>query len=289
LLGRRFRLAIATLLALFVALSPEIATAAKKKKKRGPEPTPVPRPADPYRVTIPTADGVALAATFRPVDGDPKAPAVLLIHDFSRERREWEPIAGEIRALGLATLSFDLRAHGESTKKAGAPLKLSPLLLRDPNGFPRDVAAAAAWLRTKSPRIAALGLSTGGYLALLASSAGQVDAAVAISVNEPYLRPLAGGKPVVPRAVLLLACDADPGRSESAHKLLAASLEPKRMLLFPGGAHNLAVLREHPEAKRSAFAWLAERLGVPLPASAPPPAPSPPPTSAPTPTPSAAK
>jgi alpha-beta hydrolase superfamily lysophospholipase len=266
LLQRPFRLAIATVLVLLAGLSPETSAAGKKRKKT-PEPTAVPRPPDPYRVTIPTADGVALAASWRPVEGDAKAPGVLLIHNFSRDRREWEPLAEELRALGFATLSFDLRAHGESTKKAGSTLRISPTLLREPAGFPRDVEAAAAWLRTKSPRTAALGLSVGGYLALLASSERQVDAAVAVSVNEPRVLPLAGGKRVTPRAALLLACDADPGRSESAHSLLAASAEPKRMLLFPGGAHNLAVLREHPEAKRAALAWLAERLGVPPPAA----------------------
>jgi alpha-beta hydrolase superfamily lysophospholipase len=258
--------------AAFVLIAGGSAEAAKKKKKRTPEPTAVPRPTDPYRVTIPTADGVALAASYRPVEGNPNAPGVLLINDFSRERREWEPFAEALGALGLATLSFDLRAHGESTQKAGTALRISLSLLRDPNGFPRDVEAASAWLRTKSPRTAALGVSVGGYLALLASSDRQVDAAVAISVNEPRVLRLAGGRQVTPRAVLLLACEADPGRSESAHKLLAASAEPKRMLLFPGGAHNLAVLREHPEAKRAAFAWLAERLGVPPPAPAPSPA-----------------
>lgn len=250
------------------------AEGAKKKIRKTPEPTPVPRPADPYRVTIQTADGVALAGTFRPVDGNPKAPGVLLIHDFSRERREWEPFAEELHGLGFATLSFDLRAHGESTKKAGATIAISPRLLRDPAGFPSDVAAAAAWLRTKSPKTAAVGLSVGGYLALLASSRGQVDAVVALSVNEPRVAPLAGGAPVTPRGALLLACIQDPGRADSAKKLLAASAEPKRMLLFPGGSHNFAVLREHPEAKTATLAWLAERLGAPSPpapaASTPP-------------------
>jgi alpha-beta hydrolase superfamily lysophospholipase len=269
--GPALRRAIAAV-AAFVLLSGASAEAAKKKKK-APEPTPVPRPADPYRVTIPTSDGVALAASFRPVDGNPKAPGVLLIHDFSRERREWEPFAEELHGLGFATLSFDLRAHGESTKKAGANLAISPRLLRDPAGFPRDVAAAAAWLRSKAPKTAAVGLSVGGYLALLASSRDQVDAAVALSVNEPRVAPLAGGAPVTPKGALLLACSQDPGRADSAKMLLAASTEPKRMLLFPGGAHNLAVLREHPEAKAATLAWLAERLGAPAaPAASTPPA-----------------
>jgi pimeloyl-ACP methyl ester carboxylesterase len=243
-----------------VALLSSASAEAAKKRKKTPEPTPVPRPADPYRVTIQTADGVALAASFRPALGNPKAPGILLIHDFSRERREWEPFAEELHGLGFATLSFDLRAHGESTKKAGATIPISPRLLSDPSGFPRDVAAAAAFLHARSPKTAAVGLSVGGYLALLASSRGQVDAAVAISVNEPRVARLAGGEPVTPHGALLLACTLDPGRADSAKKLLAASVEPKRMLLFPGGAHNLLVLREHPDAKAAALAWLADRL-----------------------------
>lgn len=269
--GLAFRRVIAAV-AFFALLSSGAAEAAKRKKKNTPEPTPVPRPLDPFRVTIPTADGVALAASWRPAEGDPKAPGVLLVHDFSRDRREWEPFADELRVLGFATLSFDLRAHGESTRKAGSTLRISPALLKDPSGFPRDVDAAAAWLRTKSPKTAAVGLSVGGYLALLASSERLVDAAVAISVNEPRVLPLAGGKKVEPRAALLLACEEDPGRAGSLRKLEAAAQEPKRALLLPGGAHNLAVFREHPEAKRAAIDWLGDRLGMPPPAASRPPA-----------------
>jgi hypothetical protein len=81
----------------------------------------VPRPADPYRVTIQTADGVALAASWRPVEGnDRRRPASsssttsrASAASSSRSRRSWAK-------LGYATLAIDLRAHGESTKKNGA-------------------------------------------------------------------------------------------------------------------------------------------------------------------------
>ena len=111
-----------------------------------------------------------------------------------------------------------------------------------------------------APKTAALGLSTGGYLALLASARGQVNTAIAISVNEPKVAALAGPVAPVPRSLLLLACEADPGRADSARRLDAAAQPPKRLLLFPSAAHNLAVLREHPEAEKAVLDWLAGRL-----------------------------
>ncbi len=273
--GFRLRRAAAFLAAVAFLTAPPASAAKKKKKRKEPEPTAVPRPADPYRVTITTADGVALAASWRAASGDEKAPAVLLIHDFSRERRELEALAGRLGAAGYATLSIDLRAHGESTKKNGQAIPISPRLLKDPNGFPRDVEAAAAWMKARAPKTAALGFSVGGYLALLAAARGQVDAAIVISVNEPRVAGLAGQSPPVARSLLLLACEADPGRADSAKKLEAAAQAPKRLLLFPGAAHNLAVLREHPEAEKAVFTWLGERLGAPAPQHMSAPAPSP--------------
>ena len=258
------------------------ASAAAKKKKKTPEPTAVPRPPDPSRVTIETADGVSLAASWRPVGERPTAPAVLLLHDFSRERRDWEALVPEFTSRGLATLAIDLRAHGESTKKNGKPLSISPRQMSDPAGFPRDVEAACRWLRERAPKVGVVGLSLGGSLAVVASAGGLVDAAVVVSTNADRIAALAGGRPTAARVVLFIASEQAPQRAESARSLYSAAAEPKKLLLVPGAAHNLVLFSEHPEAKAAMFDWLVSRLGAtarsimsaptPVPSPVPPPA-----------------
>lgn len=259
-----------------------VSEAAKKKKRKAPEPTAVPRPPDPYRVTIATADAVSLAASWRPVPGRPDAPALLLVHDFSRERREWEPLAPELLARGFATLAIDLRAHGETLKKVGSPpLKISPRLQTDPNGLPRDVEAACKWLHGRSPKTGVIGLSTGGNLAVIATAAHWADAAVVVSANITGLDSLASTRPKKARATLFLAAENDPHRADSARAFMAAAEEPKKMLIFAGSAHSLALFYDKPEAKAAALDWLAGQLGAtPLPTPVPSPTPGAPPTPA---------
>jgi dienelactone hydrolase len=267
--GLRF---LAVLMAAVLAGSPAAASASsgktkKKSSKKTPEPPPVPRPPDPNRVTLVTADGVVLAGTYRPLPDRPAAPAVLLVHDFSRERRVWDALAPELAARGLATLAVDLRGHGESTRKAaGGTVKLSPRLLSDSGAFPEDVRAACRWLRERSPRVGVLGLSLGGNLAILATDTGAGDAAVSISASAQRLSALSGGRPIHPRSLLMLASRDDTDRAESVNAVLASATDPKKGLVVPGSAHNLDLLNE-PTARREALDWLAERLG----ASAPPP------------------
>jgi len=276
--------ALAVIVALVLSSGPSAEAASKKKKRKPPEPTAVPRPPDPNRVTIPTADGVALAGSWRPLVERPTAPAVLLVHDFSRDRRDWDGLYGAFAARGMATLSIDLRAHGESTKKNGVVLKISPRQMSDPAGFPRDVEAACAWLRTKSPKVGVVGLSLGGNLAVLASARGWADAAVVVSANSERLEPLAGGKPAAARATLFIASEEAPQRAGSAKALLATAAEPKKLLLVPGSAHNLVLLEDHPEAMEAMLDWFVRQLGA-APVTSMSAGPSPTPTSTPTPVP----
>ena len=277
--GRLLAAVLAAVVVFLAVPAGKAEAASKRKRRKKPTPTAVPRPPDPNRVTIPTSDGVALAGSWRPVPDRPEAPAVLLLHDFSRERRDWEALAPEFTVRGLATLAIDLRAHGESTMRNGKPLPISPRLMSDPNGFPRDVAAACRWLRGRAPKVGIVGLSLGGNLAIIASAEGLVDAIVVVSSNAERLPPLAGGRPTVPRAALFLASEEAPSREQSAQALFAAAAEPKQLLLVPGSAHNLVLFAEHPETKAAMLDWLTARLGatpLPLPTPAPSPTPAPP-------------
>lgn len=267
--ARRQAAALVAVLAILAAAALP-AEAAKKRKKAKKKPAPIPevaRPHDPFEVTFPTSDGVRLVATWKPSPAGPAAPAVLLLHAFSRERREVAELADELAAKGFSTLALDLRGHGESVRKGSARIGVSPSLQTSPNAFPRDVEAACSWLRTRSSRIGVLGLSLSGNLAAIATATDWAAAGVAVSPNAERLVPLAGSRSSTPKGLLVLASEKDPGRAESARTLDAAGLEPKGVVLFPGTAHALELLRTEAAAKVAAFAWLEARLG---PVSPPP-------------------
>jgi len=257
------------LLAGGTALPAGAATKKKSKQKATPVPAAVPRPHDPDEVSFPSSDGVKLVATWKPAPGGAAAPSVLLLHPFSRERREMADLATELAARGFATLALDLRGHGESVWKGGARVGLSPSMQTSPNAFPRDVEAACAWLRSRSPRVGVLGLSLSGNLAALATANGWAESGVSVSANAEQLAPLAGPRPASPRGLLVLASEKDPGRAASARALDASGREPKSAVVYPGSAHALELLRTEPAAKEATFAWLEARLGPVTPPPAP--------------------
>jgi acetyl esterase/lipase len=129
------------------------------------------------------------------------------------------------------------------------------------------VKAALDWLRERSPAVGAIGLSTGANLAILATANGWADTAVAVSANAENLHALAGALSYQPRKTLVLASVQDPGREASAKELDASGEGPKKLILFPGAAHNLYLLAENLEARREALDWLTARLGAVSPAT----------------------
>jgi pimeloyl-ACP methyl ester carboxylesterase len=131
------------------------------------EPTATAAPASPARrpcgepgvraqaVRFRTSDGVTLSGA---VVGSGPAGAVL-IHEYPRDYCGWLPYAGYLSRHGVRALLFDLRCFGRSACPGGRGHAIA------------DVAAAMAELRRRGARrVALVGASMGGAIAVVAAA-----------------------------------------------------------------------------------------------------------------------
>jgi alpha-beta hydrolase superfamily lysophospholipase len=107
---------------------------------------------------IVTADGLSLAATYRP-GRMANAPAVLLLHGNGASREQPADNAAWLCEQGYATLTIDFRGHGQSAAASHS------------FGWneSKDARAAFEWLKREQhdAPVAVIGISMGGASALL--------------------------------------------------------------------------------------------------------------------------
>lgn len=134
-------------------------------------------PAEDLRIT--TADGLSLAATFRPGRGE-RAAGVLLLHGNHASRASMEQNARWLAAEGYAVLAIDFRGHGQSTAR-----ERSFGLFES-----RDAAAALTWLKNRQggAPVAAVGVSLGGASCLLGDDGPLGADALVLQAVYPDIR-----------------------------------------------------------------------------------------------------
>ena len=125
---------------------------------------------EPRIVDLKAADGTPLKATYfaaaRP------GPGVLLLHQINRDRKSWDPVAAQLAATGMNTLTLDLRGFGESGTRLD---KLTDTERSNyQRGWPDDVDVALGYLSSQ-PGVDhnLIGAGGAGWLGVLYS----VDAA----------------------------------------------------------------------------------------------------------------
>ncbi len=125
---------------------------------------------EPRIVDLKAADGTPLKATYfaaaRP------GPGVLLLHQINRDRKSWDPVAAQLAATGMNTLTLDLRGFGESGTRLD---KLTDTeRSKYQRGWPDDVDVALGYLSSQ-PGVDhnLIGAGGAGWLGVLYS----VDAA----------------------------------------------------------------------------------------------------------------
>ena len=202
-----------------------------------------------------------------------RAPAALLLHGFSSSKERMSQAVG--RALlthGVASLALDLPFHGER-EGADRAIPKNPLALVGAwRTAIAEACAAVSWLaaqpETDAARLAVVGYSLGGFLALMAAADDErlrvvtLAAAGDLPDQTPYaafvrglVNPLRAAAAIAGRPLLLVNGRRDrTTRPAQAERLHEAARMPKELLWYDGGHWPPTAVIER------AAAWTADRL-----------------------------
>jgi dienelactone hydrolase len=127
-------------------------------------------PPKPRVIDLKAVDGTPLKATY--FAAAKPGPGVLLLHQINRDRKSWDPVAAQLAAAGIHTLSLDLRGFGESGTRLEKLTEAERSKSR--RGWPDDVDVALEYLSSQ-PGVDhnMIGAGGAGWLGVLYS----VDAA----------------------------------------------------------------------------------------------------------------
>ena len=220
-------------------------------------------------VTFRSADGVELHGWLWR-SREPTSPAVVCVHQLGGDRREWEPLVGDLRARGaVSVLAIDLRGHGQSTRQGEKTLSYRTFSEGDWRGVVEDVRAALAYLQEGSglrpSKVAVVGSSIGSSAALRAAADdATVVAVVAISPGLAYhgLDTREAARQLGGRPLLLVATRGDTGASQAVDTLARDAGRSDRQVYAEGRAHGVAIASESPDLFPRISVWLGAKLGI---------------------------
>ncbi|MDP8254825.1 MAG: alpha/beta fold hydrolase [Candidatus Alcyoniella australis] len=214
-------------------------------------------------VKIVTSDQVVLVGTLYQ-SGEQAQPGALLLHMMGRSRSDFQALARELGARGIACLAIDLRGHGESTQRIGehpAELDYRRFTNDDFAGMLLDVRAARSFM-TEHPMIQGnavmiVGASIGANAALVYTAQhGGVRGLALLSPGLDYRGLTTQGAVTELRdcRLLLAAAQDDEYSARTVQRLKESAQVDAELLLYPAGGHGTRLLQNRPEL----FARLVE-------------------------------
>lgn len=223
-------------------------------------------------VTFTTSDKKEISGSyyFQDIKKDESQPLVILVHQFNQSREEWKSnFIDSLLASGYKVLAYDIRGHGKSSKQNG---KLEDLL-SDPVQAPNDINAVTDWAKKQkgidSSRIAVIGTSIGGNIALYAALNLGVKVPVAVSNGKSTFEAYTGynemmmGRPYFPKFKnTLLICGSKDGDHEAGQKWILDNFceSPKDMKVYDSGNHGKFLIEDKPEINELILSWLKKYL-----------------------------
>jgi hypothetical protein len=229
-------------------------------------------------------DGAPLAASYYPSKLGSSAPAVMLVHEMGRSRRDFDDPVLELKGLGLAehlqglgyaVLSMDVRGQGQNPRRALTASERPQLV--------EDLQAGYFFLVDRHNRgdlnLAKLGVIASGDSAnLVGAWAIQPGAAVTTEGRPSDLNALVLVSPMpegfgyvlghvvaslAPRVPLLILAGQRDNASKDAAQSVRHLVERERLNkveLFPSAFHGYKLLRLEPKVTSTLFKFLETSL-----------------------------
>ncbi|MBI4019920.1 MAG: alpha/beta fold hydrolase [Candidatus Aenigmarchaeota archaeon] len=232
-----------------------------------PEPPPVTGPAlrQTGDVEFTTSDGVIIKGTLSfPSEYKDAYPVVILVHQLSGSRHQWDSFAPTLLGQGYAVLAYDIRGMGESTMSFSngqeVPYVKHPVdrLYRD--SMIGDMRAALDFVLARQDivgnRIAVMGASLGANIAYVSSGAyPEVKTSIALSAENTGGGALSGStiNNFNPHGIFFLS---DNFEGPDARDLYSISDDPRKVNIYPGPSHGIGLLTK-PEVVRDILEWLS--------------------------------
>ena len=188
------------------------------------------------------ADGVTIFGEYQ---GDTAGPVILLFHQASANRHEYDPISSRLHALGFDTLAIDQRAggglfgHQNKTAKGHAGSYIAAL---------PDLEAALAWSKDKSSARIVWGSSYSAALVFLLAAKHPNDVAAVLSFSPgEYLGGISDVKDaaVAVKVPVFITSSSGSDEIDAAKKIFDAVASKNNVQFVPNyGVHGSSTLRK---------------------------------------------
>jgi pimeloyl-ACP methyl ester carboxylesterase len=197
------------------------------------------------------SDGASIAYTYYPAPG--RAPGAILLHQFRRDRHDYDAFAPQLQDAGYSVIAIDVRGHGQSSGN------WQTMTDADFTKLPLDIRAAKDFL-------AAQGADTKHLL--LVGASFTANAAINYAATDKNVTALIGISPGLdfrgitpeqgiggaPNTTLLLAAEDDVYSAQSVRAL--AKQNPRvTVKVYPSGGHGVA-LYSSPGVGQDILDWL---------------------------------
>lgn len=222
--------------------------------------------------TVTTTDNKTISGSFYFTETNKyvSQPIVILIHQFNQSRQQWKSsFIDSLLSAGFKVIAFDIRGHGSSDKQNGG---LESILM-DPEQAPKDITAINEWAKNHSgvdsAKIAAIGTSIGGNIALYAALNLGIKVSIAVSNGKSTFEAFTGynelmmGRPYFPKMknVLLISSSKD-GDHEAGQKWIYENFceDPKEMKVYDSQKHGKFLIEEQTDLEFLMINWLKKYL-----------------------------